>query len=744
MSQQTIECSGCGQALPTDAPQELCPECLLSAALGALDDAGASEVATFVPPSVNTLACLITGVEVIELIGRGGMAAVYRARQINLDRPAALKILSPALAADPLFAGRFEREAKSVARLTHQHIVNVSDFGRAGGFFYIVMELVEGTNLRQLMAADVAPARAVELAEQICSALHYAHDEGIVHRDIKPENILLDGKGRVKIADFGLAKLLRQPETMTLTNTSQSLGTPVVYMAPEQVSSAEVEHRADIYAAGVVLYELLTRKLPLGHFEPPSTRKGVDRRLDPIVRKALAHDPKSRYQQAGEMQADVARVQRALLLPDYAGLGLRFPRAKLWLAARVGCEVAVLVIALALLTPLYTGIKIGWYRLMQPVTFFNGTEPLFGAFWIIYFIVMMLFAAPFLVLPRRWFRTWLPLAAACLLLLGLGASVVYRWAANPRVNVFRLPGSTGMVYYDQGNRLLAGVGSGMIYAYDPVGRTSAGQVIGNFSGAEYIRTNPARDRMLVKRADSVLELIDLSNGGTIAAIRNPHKEWIHGAFSPDGTKVAVMLSAAYQPASKQWKRDGDSSLWILSADDGSLISKEKTPPLNSGWQSLDWSGDLIAAINCYDDRGRGALIYDVAKHQVRFNLVHDEFQSGPLSVKLSPDSKTVAVGYAPWDVALWDTTSGKLLHKLESRNNWVVCLDFSPDGRLLASGEGNSAVRVWDVASGSQLRHFGMGSQNSSNYTNSLSFLPTGGLLAAGTADEHVVVWKVP
>ena len=166
--------------------------------------------------------------------------------------------------------------------------------------------------------------------------------------------------------------------------------------------------------------------------------------------------------------------------------------------------------------------------------------------------------------------------------------------------------------------------------------------------------------------------------------------------------------------------------------------------LNSGRQSLDWSGDLIAAINCYDGRGRGTLIYDIATHQPRFNLVHDEFQAGPLSVKLSPDARLAAVGYGPWDVALWDTQTGRIVHKLESRNNWVVCLDCSPDGKLLASGEGNSAVRVWDVATGRQLRHFGMGSQNESNYTYSVSFFREGGLLACGAADGHIVIWKVP
>src|SRR5262249_26475046 len=165
-----------------------------------------------------------------------------------------------------------------------------------------VMEYVEGTTLRQAMLArKLAPAEALALVPQLCDALEYAHAQGVVHRDVKPENILLDRAGRVKVADFGLAKL-EGPHGHSLTGTHQAMGTPN-YMAPEQWEHpAEVDHRADIYALGVVCYELLTGELPLGRFDPPSRKIEIDLRIDEVVLRALDKEPGRRYQHAGEVK----------------------------------------------------------------------------------------------------------------------------------------------------------------------------------------------------------------------------------------------------------------------------------------------------------------------------------------------------------------------------------------------------------------------------------------------------------
>jgi tRNA A-37 threonylcarbamoyl transferase component Bud32 len=264
----------------------------------------------FVPPSPVELAHHFPQLEILELLGQGGMGAVYKARQPKLDRLVAVKILPPDWGKDPAFAERFAREAKTLARLAHPHIVAVHDFGESDGLFYLVMEYVDGANLRHILQeGQLEPREALAIIPQICDALQYAHEEGVVHRDIKPENILLDSKGRVKIADFGLAKLLNRPRVaFTLTGSQQVMGT-LDYMAPEQrMRPQEVDHRADIYSLGVVFYEMLTGELPLGRFAPPSRKAGVDVRLDDVVFRTLEREPERRYQRASEVKSAVEQV----------------------------------------------------------------------------------------------------------------------------------------------------------------------------------------------------------------------------------------------------------------------------------------------------------------------------------------------------------------------------------------------------------------------------------------------------
>ena len=278
-------CTSCARPLPADAPDALCPYCLLAIDddLAQIDDLALGETesmatrARFEPPTPEQLQQQFDPEQLTiqKLIGSGGMGAVYHATQPRLMRDVALKILPPELAASPGFDDRFAREARVLAKLDHANVVDVHDFGRAGPFSYLMLEYVEGVNLRDLMRGGMMePADAFEIIPQICDALQYAHDSGIVHRDIKPENILVDQQGRVKITDFGLAKLAREDgPDRNLTGTNQVMGTPN-YMAPEQVEKPrQVDHRADIYALGVVFYELLTGELPLGRFDPPS-RKG--------------------------------------------------------------------------------------------------------------------------------------------------------------------------------------------------------------------------------------------------------------------------------------------------------------------------------------------------------------------------------------------------------------------------------------------------------------------------------------
>ena len=243
--------------------------------------------------------------DIQSLLGRGGMGVVYKARQRSLDRWVALKLLAPERVADERFARRFMAEARALAALNHPNIVTVHDFGQAGGFYFLLMEFVDGVNLRQAMKAGrFTPDQALAVVPPVCEALQYAHDHGIVHRDIKPENLLLDKEGRVKIADFGIATMMHVAGDAGRESESQPPGTPQ-YMAPEQSNRRAVDHRADVYSLGVVLYELLTGELPSKQLEPPSKRVQIDVRLDEIVLRALETKPELRFATASEFRTRV-------------------------------------------------------------------------------------------------------------------------------------------------------------------------------------------------------------------------------------------------------------------------------------------------------------------------------------------------------------------------------------------------------------------------------------------------------
>src|SRR5947208_11127428 len=255
-------------------------------------------------------------------LGAGGMADVYLAEDQELGRRVAIKILNGRHANDDQFIERFRREAKNAAALNHPSIVSIYDRGEAEDTYYIAMEFLDGRTLKELIVGrGAAPINvAIEYARQILSALRFAHRHGIVHRDIKPHNALVDGDGRVKVTDFGIARA----GTSQMTETGSIVGT-AQYLSPEQARGGEVDPRSDLYSLGVVLYELLTGKTPfdgetpveiaMKHLstppKPPSKlRPDIPRELDMVVMRALAKNPDERYQSADEMEADLERVAR--------------------------------------------------------------------------------------------------------------------------------------------------------------------------------------------------------------------------------------------------------------------------------------------------------------------------------------------------------------------------------------------------------------------------------------------------
>lgn len=330
-SSPTRTCPHCNSPLPDGVPESQCPRCLLEKVLEPTQVGEAVPVAA--APIPEELAPHFPQLEILECLGRGGMGVVYKARQKSLNRPVALKLLAPERAGDPQFAARFEKEAQALAALNHPHIVGIHDFGQAGGYCYLLMEFVDGVNLRQLLQAKrLTPQEALGIVPPVCDALQCAHDHGIVHRDIKPENLLVDRHGVVKIADFGIAKIVgsdapppaHDAAARAGASASLPLGTPD-YAAPEQTNGV-ADHRADIYSLGVVLYEMLTGERPKERIEAPSKRVQVDIRIDGIVLRALEKEPELRFATAAEFRTQLEAV--AMEPPAETGLPHRSPSTK--------------------------------------------------------------------------------------------------------------------------------------------------------------------------------------------------------------------------------------------------------------------------------------------------------------------------------------------------------------------------------------------------------------------------------
>ena len=349
-------CPKCGRPILEGSPRGLCPLCLISEV--ARDDSPPPVVPE---PELDELRRAFPTLEIVEPLGAGGMGRVYKVRQPHLDRFGALKLLPPGLAEDPAWVERFTREARALARLNHPGIVQVYDFGEASiepgkpdakAFPFLLMEYVDGVNLRQaLRAGSLSAAEALAIVPSICSALQYAHEQGVLHRDIKPENILLDSDGRVKIADFGVAKLAGVKDGLgaTLTATGAQLGT-AAYMAPEQIERPQdVDHRADIYSLGVVFYELLTGELPLGRFPAPSEKAGTDPRLDTIVFRTLEKERDRRFQSAGDVRTEVENVTSAGPPPMPVAAPTRRPTPDKFTKRVLVVVVAILVMPVVLI-----------------------------------------------------------------------------------------------------------------------------------------------------------------------------------------------------------------------------------------------------------------------------------------------------------------------------------------------------------------------------------------------------------
>lgn len=264
--------------------------------------------------------------ELQEPIGRGGMATIYRAIDLRMGRTVAVKILREVYSSDPKFVTRFQREARAASALQHPNIIQVFDYGQSGPSYYIVMEFVDGTDLRRYLKKQgiLSNERAIEIAHDVAMGLGAAHKRGIVHRDVKPQNVMLNDAGMVKLTDFGIASMYKDAEAERLTTTGMTLGT-VQYYAPEQAQGEIVSPAADIYALGIVMYEMLTGRTPFDGDTPvavamrhiqdiPEPPSALNPRIPPgierVILKCLEKDPRARYRDGDALAYALENLSR--------------------------------------------------------------------------------------------------------------------------------------------------------------------------------------------------------------------------------------------------------------------------------------------------------------------------------------------------------------------------------------------------------------------------------------------------
>jgi serine/threonine protein kinase/tetratricopeptide (TPR) repeat protein len=662
-------CPTCGAGLDGGTAAGLCPRCLFAAALETTNGgsaAGSRDRSDPPAPSPAELAADFPELEIVELIGRGGMGAVYKARQPALDRWIALKILFPSPGSDAAFTERFSREAQAMGKLAHPGIVMIHGLGRTDEYPYLLLEYVEGTNLREALRAGMDPGRVLGVIREVCVALDYAHAQGLVHRDIKPENILLDARCAAKIADFGLAKIAgSDPGSLRLTRTRQVMGTPH-YMAPEQVTAPlGVDHRADVYAVGVVLYEALTGHLPLGRFALPSQLSPADPRMDAVVSRALENDPERRYQRAGELGADLESILRSPA-PRLASAARPSGR-RLRRAALIGLAISALAAG-----------GVAAHTTFKPPTSQPSPLPLpspeqrSGGDYL----------PPVTTLAGQWGLVHAIAfdAEGRRVVGGSRDGSIKVWERDGAKVERSIVGHVGAVrsiaLSDDNGTLVASTGED-VSVWD-FGTGALKHTLKGHAGAAYgVATTPDGRRIVSGGAEGTMKIWNGEDGKLLRSVRHEGGKVLSVAISVDG-RTAVS--------------GGDSgAVRIWDAESGALRAtiQAHTGPVNRLVISRDGQTLLTAS----DDHHAAAWLTSTGRNMQRFDGHYDEVWS----VALSPDGSKVLTAGKDDIIHLWDKQRGTEIKRQPAKLRGVTDLAFSPDGQWFAASGVDGNIKLWRV-----------------------------------------------